>query len=784
MKKYFRVLLVLCCMLLMFSIQKEECEASTAEEQAERLREIYTELYPAYEVTGELSYFTVNGNACTHAYDNANGCTNCGLKSILDDLNAKNPDKFGNAYNLYNSSPKNAWTCCAFQRFVQLYVFDTREWLEDEYTTIFSMKKASYDNFSKLCPGDEINYKNSAGTTTHYAIFLECDENTVTILDCNYSHATYGVAVVTVRTVTYNSLSSRYFTAYRANNSKLTSENFGSDSISVDPTYITVPIGESFNFNLGGALETNVDNDSLIWTSSDTSVVTVSNGVVTGKKAGEATITVTTESGVKDTVIINVVSVSYNAAEKWTVSSTQIGGRVSNNSNAERACRYSNGYYLIKKGAELTILAKKTDDSGNTWGFGAGYSEYLGQNIWGWFDLLDDKLGSETFNYSYYPGKPTVTVSKTGEGVVTISWTSASSATSYDVYKIDTLIKSRVTSTSITYEMSFGECADFKVVAINEEFPYSNLFSCITASSTVSYTMPECVHPTTSREIRNAKNATCSSTGYTGDTYCTLCEKKISSGSIVKKTDHSYSSIWKKDSTSHWYECVGCGATKDVSSHAYDNICDTDCNTCGFVRNVSHQYSATWVTDGVNHWHICIKCNIKKDFAEHTPGNAATETTSQKCTICGYVITPMIGHIHEFAEDYEYDDTMHWHLCSCGQKDGIELHTWDGGVVNSEPTENTEGEKTYTCTMCGSTYVELIEKLEDSEEHGSEFESETSDKLSSDIETDNDEIGRGEEDDSVNHEKTIDLGPILTVTVVGITAIFLVSIYIMRFKKK
>ena len=42
-------------------------------------------------------------------------------------------------------------------------------------------------------------------------------------------------------------------------------------------------------------------------------------------------------------------------------------------------------------------------------------------------------------------------------------------------------------------------------------------------------------------EIRNKKAATCGETGYTGDTYCTDCGTKISSGkTIAKLTTHTW----------------------------------------------------------------------------------------------------------------------------------------------------------------------------------------------------------------------------------------------------
>ena len=41
-------------------------------------------------------------------------------------------------------------------------------------------------------------------------------------------------------------------------------------------------------------------------------------------------------------------------------------------------------------------------------------------------------------------------------------------------------------------------------------------------------------------EIRGKKDATCTEDGYTGDTYCTDCGKKLEDGQVIKATGHTY----------------------------------------------------------------------------------------------------------------------------------------------------------------------------------------------------------------------------------------------------
>ena len=46
-------------------------------------------------------------------------------------------------------------------------------------------------------------------------------------------------------------------------------------------------------------------------------------------------------------------------------------------------------------------------------------------------------------------------------------------------------------------------------------------------------------------EIRNKKEASCSSEGYTGDTYCKACGTLLGSGTQIAKTEHTWGS-WEK----------------------------------------------------------------------------------------------------------------------------------------------------------------------------------------------------------------------------------------------
>lgn len=92
----------------------------------------------------------------------------------------------------------------------------------------------------------------------------------------------------------------------------------------------------------------------------------------------------------------------------------------------------------------------------------------------------------------------------------------------------------------------------------------------------------------------------------------------------------------------------------------------------------SHSYKTVWSSNSKEHWHECSKCGDKKDIVSHTPGAEATEYTAQTCTVCGYVITPALGHTHNYGTDWNHDSTNHWHDCSgCDERADEAKHVYD-----------------------------------------------------------------------------------------------------------
>ena len=81
---------------------------------------------------------------------------------------------------------------------------------------------------------------------------------------------------------------------------------------------------------------------------------------------------------------------------------------------------------------------------------------------------------------------------------------------------------------------------------------------------------------------------------------------------------------------------------------------------------------------------------------------------------------------HDFAAEWKYDETHHWHACAdkdCKETKDKAEHSWDGGNVTVEPTTEKEGAIVYTCTVCRKEKTEKLDKLVAEKEYTITFDS-------------------------------------------------------------
>lgn len=155
---------------------------------------------------------------------------------------------------------------------------------------------------------------------------------------------------------------------------------------------------------------------------------------------------------------------------------------------------------------------------------------------------------------------------------------------------------------------------------------------------------------------------------------------------------HQWATKWTSDGTHHWHECTaeGCTLTAGTANSKKDGYAEHNwtaancttaktCSICGKTEGsalghdwadatctapktckrtgctatdgspLGHNWDTVWTIGDDQHWHKCNRtgCTAIKDAANHTPDRtAATEDDPVKCTECGKVLTPALGHVH------------------------------------------------------------------------------------------------------------------------------------------
>lgn len=99
-----------------------------------------------------------------------------------------------------------------------------------------------------------------------------------------------------------------------------------------------------------------------------------------------------------------------------------------------------------------------------------------------------------------------------------------------------------------------------------------------------------------------------------------------------------------EDGNTAYYVCSGDDGCGKWFSDAAGTREITDKDSV-VLSKAEHSYDEiVWGYTGADgHAHICRNCNEHDTVQAHTPGAAATETTPQTCTVCGYEIAPATG---------------------------------------------------------------------------------------------------------------------------------------------
>ena len=102
-----------------------------------------------------------------------------------------------------------------------------------------------------------------------------------------------------------------------------------------------------------------------------------------------------------------------------------------------------------------------------------------------------------------------------------------------------------------------------------------------------------------------------------------------------------------EDGNTAYYSCNGCDKWF-LDAAGTQEITDKD---SVIISKTGHSYdeSAWGYRTAEGHAHNCRNCDAHDTVQSHTPGAAATESTPQTCTVCGYIIVPATGHTHNLT---------------------------------------------------------------------------------------------------------------------------------------
>ena len=149
--------------------------------------------------------------------------------------------------------------------------------------------------------------------------------------------------------------------------------------------------------------------------------------------------------------------------------------------------------------------------------------------------------------------------------------------------------------------------------------------------------------------------------------------------------------------------------------HAYTSVVtDPTCTEQGYTTHTCSRCGDSYVDDYVE--------ATGHSFGEWKETKAATCTEKgEKTRCCERENCNTIETQSMKALDHELSAATCTEPAKC-QREGYNHtegdalgHQWDNGVVTTEPTEEAEGVKTYTCEGCGDTKTESIPALEPTE---------------------------------------------------------------------
>ena len=208
----------------------------------------------------------------------------------------------------------------------------------------------------------------------------------------------------------------------------------------------------------------------------------------------------------------------------------------------------------------------------------------------------------------------------------------------------------------------------------------------------------------------------CTTTGYSGDLQCTAgCGQIFRYGHVINKLSHDWDGgkpATQGKSEGILYTCrrTDCGETRFVKNPTAPGY------TVTVIKGTASVAAGTPITDKIEQNTVVT---VTADAPETgkvfdkwvvLEGNVTlTDATSATTTFtmpgndvkleATYKDAPP-SHTHSYGTEWKYDDTNHWHECQCGDKADIAAHSASEWIVDTAATETADGAKHKECTVC------------------------------------------------------------------------------------
>jgi len=186
---------------------------------------------------------------------------------------------------------------------------------------------------------------------------------------------------------------------------------------------------------------------------------------------------------------------------------------------------------------------------------------------------------------------------------------------------------------------------------------------------------------------------TCTESGLNEGEHCARCGEVLVVQTEVPATGHGYESVVTAPTCTEQgyttYTCTACG-----DSYVADYVA-----ALGHDEVVVPAVPPTCTESGLNEGKHCARCGevlVARTEIPATGHGYEAAVTAPTCTEQGYTTYTCIVCGDSYVSDY---------VSAVG-------HSWDKGVVTLEPTEETEGTRLYTCTACGEARTETIPRLD------------------------------------------------------------------------